>query len=172
MNGRNCHNVSADYDVVEKEIISALRTWLEGYRIKIETVGFSEEIAAYRSLFERSEQELTKLNNQMENAFNLVEQGIYTLEVFKDRRAKLTAAMEKVEAEQKEIMKILGQLEQSEHTRSNLIPQTEELLASYDSMTNQERNDILKTILYKIEYTKREADGKIEIDLYPRLPRI
>jgi len=38
-------------------------------------------------------------------------------------------------------------------------------------MTNEERNALLKEILKKIEY-KKEANGQIEIDLYPRLPKI
>lgn len=52
-----------------------------------------------------------------------------------------------------------------------LIPQTEELLQSYKDMTPEEKNKLLKAILYKIEY-KKELGGKIEIDLYPRLPRL
>jgi hypothetical protein len=38
-------------------------------------------------------------------------------------------------------------------------------------MTVAERNKLLKTILQRIEYRK-EADGKITIDLFPRLPKI
>ena len=38
-------------------------------------------------------------------------------------------------------------------------------------MTPEEKNKLLKAILYKIEY-KKELGGKIEIDLYPRLPRL
>ena len=53
----------------------------------------------------------------------------------------------------------------------NFIPQTETLLASYDDMTVQERNELLKTILYKIEYYRGE-DGIVSIDLYPRLPKV
>ena len=33
------------------------------------------------------------------------------------------------------------------------------------------RNALLKAILHRIEYAKG-ADGRIEIDLYPRLPKI
>ena len=62
-------------------------------------------------------------------------------------------------------------LETSENTQTTLIPQTEALLDSYDHMTNQERNALLKTVLHRIEYEKSE-DGKIVIDLYPRLPRL
>lgn len=171
VNGRNCHNSSADYEIVEKEIIAALRTWLKGYRVKIDTTGFADDIAEQRTLLEKCDQELAKLDSQLENAFDLVEQGVYTLDLFKERREKLNASIEKVKARRGGICTALEKLEASETCQSNLIPQTEELLASYANMTNQERNDLLKAILCKIEYRKG-ADGKIEIDLYPRLPHL
>ena len=65
----------------------------------------------------------------------------------------------------------IDRLEASQNQKANLIPQTEELLASYDHMTNTERNELLKVILEKIDYYKG-ADGEIVIDLYPRLPKI
>lgn len=171
VNMRNCHNGSADYDVVEKEIIAALRTWLEGYRVKIDTVGFAEDIADQRTLLEQCDHELSKLNQQLENAFNLVEQGIYTLELFRERREKLNASIDQVKERQSRIRMALEKLESADTCQSKLIPQTEELLESYADMTTQERNNLLKAILKKIEYQKG-ADGKIEIDLYPRLPQL
>ncbi|MCD8127053.1 MAG: recombinase family protein [Clostridiales bacterium] len=48
INGRNCHNRSAYFEDVEKEIISALRTWLKGYRIKLNTVGYADDIQEAR----------------------------------------------------------------------------------------------------------------------------
>ena len=66
---------------------------------------------------------------------------------------------------------MLLKLETSENIQSNLIPQAEALLESYDAMTNEERNALLKMILHRIEYNKND-NGEIEIDLYPRLPQI
>ena len=171
VNGRNCHNGSADYDIVEKEIITALRTWLEGYRVKIETVGFAEDIDEQRLLLEQCNIELAKLNQQLENAFNLVEQGLYTLELFRERREKLNASIDQVKEKRSSIRAALEKLETADSRQSKLIPQTEELLESYNDMTNQERNELLKAILQRIEYQKGD-DGKIEIDLYPRLPQL
>lgn len=171
VNGRNCHNGSAYFDVVEKEIIGALRTWLKGYKVKIDTVGYEEDIQAAEKKMAKLDQEIKKLSAQLDNAFDLVEQGVYTLDVFQSRRAKLTAAMDDQEAQKAEIRKLLDTLKASQSSQANLIPQTEELLSSYDDMTNQERNELLKEILEKIEYYKG-ADGQIVIDLYPRLPQI
>lgn len=171
VNSRNCHNGSADYGVVEKEIIAALRSWLEGYRVKIDAVGFADDIAEQKALLEKCEQELVKLHLQLENAFDLVEQGVYTLELFKERREKLNASIETLEERRSQMEATLEKLEASDACHFNLIPQTVELLASYPDMTNQERNDLLKAILRKISYQKG-AGGRIEIDLYPRLPRL
>ena len=171
VNARNCHNVSSDYEIVEKEIISALRTWLTGYRVKIETVGYTQDIEALEKSLSQHESDLQKLNRQLENAFNLVEQGVYTLEVFRARQDTLNAGIAEIKNKMSDIQITVQKMKDSDSARASLIPQTETLLASYDDMSNQERNALLKEILYRIEY-KKEASGKIQIDLYPRLPKI
>lgn len=171
VNSWNCHNVSSDYDVVETEIISALREWLKGYRVKLDTFGYTKDIEALRSQNDKLENELQKLNEQLERTYTLVEQGIYTLEIFKSRQESLNISISDTKAKISDNERVIARMEQGDSTKSSLIPQTEALLASYDDMTNEERNSLLKKILKKIEY-KKEANGKIEIDLYPRLPQI
>ena len=170
-NSRNCHNGSAYFDVVETEIINALRTWLKGYKVKIDTVGYTDEIATAKKQVMKLEQENRKLSLQLDNAFDLVEQGVYALDLFQKRQAKLTLAIEETERKKEEQQQLITHLEASQSTNANLVPQTEELLDSYNEMTNEEKNSLLKEILEKIEYYKGE-DGKIIIDLYPRLPKI
>lgn len=169
VNARNCHNSSADFALVETEIIHALREWLKGYKVKISTVGYEEDIQAAQKQLAKQEQEQKKLSAQLDNAFDLVEQGIYTLEVFQSSRAKLTKAMDELEVQRAKTQQLLNTLEENQTSQTNQIPQTEELI-SYDNMTNAERNELLKEILEKILYYKG-PDRKIEIDLYPRLPR-
>lgn len=171
VNSRNCHNGSSYFDVVEKEIINALRSWLKGYKVKIDTVGYADDIKLGKKRLEKLEQEKEKLETQLDNAFDLIEQGVYTLAVFQKRRAKITVSMEKLDEQIRNLHNEISALEISESTNNNIIPQTEELLASYDAMTNEERNQLLKEILEEIKYYKG-ANGQIEIDLYPRLPKI
>lgn len=170
-NGRNCHNVSADYATVEQEIIRALGVWLQGYRVKVDTLGYAEDIANCMQRLEQLAQETEKLQIQLNNAYDLVEQGLYTLDVFRQRHEKLRQALDAVHQRQAETEDMLARLKSSEAAQSSLIPQTEALLESYPEMTNQERNALLKAILHRIEYAKG-ADGRIEIDLYPRLPKL
>lgn len=170
-NARNCHNSSSYFDVVEKEIVGALRSWLKGYKVKINTVGYTDDIAAAQKQLNKFEHDLNKLSQQLDNAYDLVEQGVYTFDIFQSRRAKLTSAMEEIEEKKGNVLELIDRMEANQSTETKLIPQTEELLASYNDMTNEERNELLKEILEKIEYYKGD-DGKIVIDLYPRLPKI
>ena len=168
-NSRNCHNVSADYAIVEKQIIEALKVWLEGYKVKVDTVGFADEIADCRTQLEALDQEAAQINQQLENAFDLVEQGLYTLDFFRTRRDKLNSALSNISQKKLALEETIAHL--SEADQSSLVPQAEQLLDSYGEMTVAERNELLKNILCKIGYLKH-SEGQIEIDLYPRLPRI
>lgn len=170
VNGRNCHNVSASYEEVERVVLAALRTWLDGYKVKIDTVGFSEEIEQCKAQIAKGKKEQEKLAAQLDHAFDLVEQGVYSLEVFQERRGKLESALEETRRQTVRQEAALEELEENDQAQSSFIPQAEALLESYDSMTNKERNDLLKAVLYKIEY-KKEINGEIMIDLYPRLPQ-
>ena len=78
--------------------------------------------------------------------------------------------MDEVRGRIDQIKKTKAELEKKDAI-PRLIPQTEELLQSYPYMTPGERNKLLKAVLYRIDY-KKDADGKIEIDLYPKLPRL
>jgi len=171
VNGWNSHNVSADYDVVEKQIIDALKAWYEGYKVKIETTGYSEDIELCKARISKHQDKISKLQAQLNNAFDLIEQGVYTLDIFKERRAKLEAAIGEETAMLQEQTEFLERLESCDAAQSELIPQAETLLASYDEMTIKERNDLLKAILKMIKYTKNE-NGQIIIDLFPKLPRM
>ena len=111
----------------------------------------------------------SELNAQPTKAFNLVEQGIYTLEIFQQRRDSLTSSIADARDRQLHAEKLLLDYEENEASRNSLIPQTTALLECYEEMSISERNAVLKTILEKIEYRKGK-DGNIEIDLYPKFP--
>lgn len=171
VNGRNCHNASADYQAVEREIITALRGWLSGYRVRIDATGYEEELTACRAQMDRLTREEEKLKIQLDNAHDLVEQGVYTPAVFQERSAKLASTLEELAGKMEDLKALQNRLEAARDSGTGLIPQTEALLESYDRMTNRERNMLLKAILRRIEYEKGN-DGKIVIDLYPRLPKL
>ncbi len=114
VNSRNCHNSTANYAEVEREVISALRTWLEGYKVKIDTQGFADDIARCEALLAELEAETGRLQKQLDNAFDLVEQGVYTLDLFKARREKIEASMDEVRGRIDQIKKTKAELEKKD----------------------------------------------------------
>lgn len=167
VNMRNCHNATAGCQTVENAILDAVKLWFEGYQIKVKVTGFGEDIAALRTKLDELQAERVKLDQQMERAYNLVEQGVYTLEVFKNRRSRLESSMESLDAQAAALKDEIERMEQTDFSRRNMIPQAERLLYSYDQMSAQEQNEALKAILRRIEY-RRAKGGPVEIDLYPR----
>jgi hypothetical protein len=75
--------------------------------------------------------------------------------------------METLDAEMAALRSERKRMEETDFSRSNLIPQAERLLSSYEQMSVPERNEALKAIVKRIEY-RRERGGPVEIDLYPR----
>lgn len=171
INDRNCPTGSCSYDLAEEQIIESLSAWLKGYKLKITTNDFEEDIVRYQKFIYKANEQIGKLEKQLEKAFDLVEQGVYTLAVFQERREKLTLEISEAKKEIVRATKILSDIEEKSYQQTNLVPQTEQLLESYNQMTPQEKNDLLKQILYKVEYTK-ETYGSIEIDIYPKLPKL
>lgn len=91
---------------------------------------------------------------QLDNAHDLVEQGIYTPAVFRERSEKLASALEELARKRASLEAMRDRLAAARDGDANLIPKTEALLESYDRMTNRERNTLLKAILRRIEYEK------------------
>ena len=170
-NMRNCHNSTAAFELVETEIVEALKAWLVGYKVKLQTVGYADDIAANKKQIQKIDAEIKKLQGQLMNAYDLVEQGIYSKDIFISRRSVIQSSITSAEEKKTSVAEVLRRLEIAQNTQDSLIPQTERLLGSYDFMTNEERNALLKEIVQKIEY-KKTRQGAIEVDLYPHLPKM
>lgn len=168
VNIKNCHNTGCNYDVVEEKILEAIRIWFSDYQIKLDTVGYKTDIDSLEHDIRQVSKEIEKTKAQLNKAFDLIEQGIYTLDVFQERRAKLTDDIDALEAKRSAIQDQISILQTANESQANLIPTTQNLLDNYDILTVKQKNEILKKILFKIEYS-RQPQGEIEITLHPQL---
>lgn len=121
--------------------------------------------------------ELATLDKQLDNVHDLLEQGVYSTEKFLERSRvlaeKIQTAKENLDAIETEIALDAAR----EESRRSIIPEVEHLLAVYDDLPDAKaRNDMLKSVLEKVVYTKERGvrqggtpDG-FELVLYPRLP--
>lgn len=166
---RYCHNSSGDFAILEKLILEGIKNWFERYQIKLDTVGYAEEIQAQKDEIDYLDKQIEKSKAQLDKAFDLVEKGIYTLDVFAKRQEKLTKEIDDLKERRTISENEVARLENTVEASMNIIPATQHLLEYYDEMTVEERNALLKEILTKITYS-REPKGEIKINLFPRFP--
>lgn len=175
-----CNNVGSYLFYVEDAIISNLKKWIEEYKIDLKSRNVSptiDTITPIKLSLEKQRKELDSLHSQNYNIYDLLEQGVYTTEVFLERSRLLS---EKIENTQNSIVALEKQLASEEKRlseREQLIPKIEHLIAVYNDLSDaEEKNDMLKEVLEKIVYNKDKPGGRwgnpdnFEIVLYPKLP--
>lgn len=167
---RYCDNVSAPIFLVEKKLLTILSQWLADYKIE---VGNSQIQNQNFTIIERLQNELIKVNNQIENTYNLLEQGVYPTDVFISRNKILTDR-------KNEILKAINEEDsQSQLTEYTIIPQVESIVFFYNTLKLAKyKNLLLRQALEKIEYIKLLPNRKgqllndnFDIYIYPKLPK-
>ena len=175
----SCANVSSAFALVEKRVLDGLREWLEDYRLEwgLDAPQDASLLEHKRRAAKRLAGELATLDKQLDNVHDLLEQGVYSTEKFLERSRvlaeKIQTAKENLDAIETEIALDAAR----EESRRSIIPEVEHLLAVYDDLPDAKaKNDMLKSVLEKVVYTKERGvrqggtpDG-FELVLYPRLP--
>ena len=170
-NMRNCHNSTAAFDLIEAEILEALKAWFAGYMVKLQTIGYADDVVVHKKHIQKINAEIKKLRSQLSSAHDLVEQGVYTTDEFIARRKVVQEAISAAEEKKTSVEAGLRRILLAQEIQEIQIPKTEQVLGAYDFMTNSERNALLKQLVRRIEYRKASR-GNIEIDIYPTLPKI
>ena len=130
-----------------------------------------------RKSLRKSRSSLETLRKQLNRTHDLLEQGVYDTETFLSRSRSLT---ERIEAAEQEIENLSAEVHEDEvraAARRNIIPKVEKLLDVYSELPSaQAKNELLKEVLEKVDYTRQERSGRngpfdnFELVLYPKLP--
>ncbi|HNX64758.1 MAG TPA: recombinase family protein [Oscillospiraceae bacterium] len=175
---RYCSNVSAALFVIERKLIEQLQEWLNQYKVNIaEASPKKAESSHFEKASKNMKDELSKLDLQMSKLYDLLEQGIYTTEVFTERSAVLAEKKTK-------LIKDIGVLENQFKKEKNIkdiksifIPTVQKIIDSYFELPNAKvKNDLLKSVIRRIEYEKEAPNRRgqlekasFELDVFPIL---
>jgi DNA invertase Pin-like site-specific DNA recombinase len=178
-----CKNVSSHLSLVEKRVIEGLKDWLAGYKLKWQIDDNPKKTTksaldmAHKSLI-KLEKNIETIRTQQSNLDDLLEQGVYDIDKYKQRSQILDERIKQAEKDYKELQDKLTDEEQREEARKVIIPKVEKLIETYHALpTPQAKNDLLKEVLEKVVYTKKQggrwhtSPDDFELVLYPRLPR-
>lgn len=177
---RGCSNVGSAYDYMETKILIAIKSWYDSYTVELEQQ--KNEPDVNRNMLEKSlksiESEITTLNKQQGNIFDLLEQGVYSTEQFLERSQNLSERMASAKESKASIETNLTRHINGELAAYQLMPKVKHLLEAYDSLPSAaQKNELLKEIIEKIEYRKDKAAAHhagspddFQVTLYPKLP--
>ncbi len=178
---RDCDNISAPLYVVEEVLISSLKSWLNDFKAQWSkeklTNPYENDIRLKKSAIDQSNNNLATLKKQLERIYTLLEQGLYSEDIFKQRYKQLTNEIKELESSISRYDDELTELQNQSSHNDLFIPRAEHLLDIYfDLKTATARNDALKEIIMKFEYTKNEHNKKYNLEnknfvleLYPKV---
>ena len=173
---RKCkENVGSNIDYVEDKLLQSLKLLLEDYKIKLLN-NDNSDIEMLLKINEdnilSSKTELDKLKLQLNKTYDLLEQEVYTKDIFIERSNLLKQQIKEVNDT---INKLETEKKQISATKNNtevLIPKIEKVIDSYYETDNiKMKNNLLKDVLEKVEYTKINPSNKddFKLKLFPKI---
>lgn len=149
----HCTNIGSNLALVEQETIKALQEYISSQKELLATYNPAEEDD--NVMFVSLSKELDKYNKQLDKAYELVEQGIYTPQEFTKRTKTIK---DKITNTEKELNKY--QIKLNKDRIEKLLPKIEKVIDSYYKVTSAEKkNKLLKSVISYIEY-KKERGGR------------
>lgn len=177
-----CPTVGSRLDVTEASLLDALRVWLERYKISTEAQNAAEEqdsmlsIKTAEKALSRARKGLQDLEQQKGRLFDLLEQGVYTNDVFLERSRVLANRMSEAERQEKILREHLSSLRKTELIQQSLVPKVQNVLDAYSTLGSPaEKNALLKTVLDHAVYAKttggRYKESDLKLYVYPKIPK-
>lgn len=174
---RGCSNISSPIYLIEQAILSALSEYKHTLTYKdkpqeVKNDTLNVKLYSIASL----KNELATSKKQLSNTYDLLEQGVYSTEVFLERNKSLSAKISDIENRidtlQKEYDIDMIQI----YNKNNFIPKINTILDSYNQIDVQGKNELLKEVLEKVTYTKDTPakkgcleDAEFDIVIYPKI---
>lgn len=122
---RSCDNISAPLYLIEQELIHAFGSWAADYELTwTENSADSNQmlLETQKAAINKLKIQLQRLNGQLDKTFDLLEQGIYTNEMFSERNQALKQQIDEMNHRISEAEKIYYLEIQHANTSKNFVP--------------------------------------------------
>lgn len=164
---RYCGTVASKLYLVELSVMDFLEDWIKEHKIKVENIsphsGNATELC--RQKLDGLKLERDRIKKQLENTFDLLEQGIYTPEIFKERSAALSQKLTEIERSVADAEREIKNFKDDTALRDNFVPHFENLLDIYRASDDvSAKNRLLKALIRRITYTKSTKNTRRDPD--------
>lgn len=175
-----CKNVSSHLAIVEDRLLEALKTWLDDYKVKWkfeENTATKVKVDIDEKGIKRLNDELKTLEKQMDSLHDLLEQGVYTTEVFIERSKVLSNKISAVQLAKKTLQDDLELEKQRDESQKVIIPAVKKVLELYKVTEDPAlKNELLREVVDKAVYIKTKKSHRchptdeFELILHPKVP--
>lgn len=165
---RQCDCRSIFLESFEEAVVKEMTAWLDKYTITIKnhTVTVDENLVAS---LQQIEKQIVDAEVQQEKICDLLEKGIYTIEMFSKRNEKLQSEINNLKSSAQKIKSEIKKQEERANNSTEIVPKVQHILDSYDSLNPQQKNDLWQEVLHKIEFYAEPKGKDFHIDLYPKI---
>lgn len=179
--GTNCDNASAPINLVELRVLQVLSNWLTRYKVQWkldENDAQQNHILSKEAALKTQQKALDKLIQQRNSTYDLLEQGIYTKDVFLERNKMLAKKIEDTTTSINALSHEIAQAQERAQATKTIIPKVEHVLDLYwTAATPADKNTLLKSVIQGITYDKAKggrwkvAADDFKLTLYPKIPK-
>ena len=170
-----CDNISSKLYIVENKVIEALQIYFQNYIIDykvLENLKFSNNLILENNILELQKL-LERENSKLNKIYELLENNIYSKEEFISRSKKIKNNIRNLENRLNEYNTTILK---SDKERIE-IPKLKNIMELYKKLENaEEKNVLLKSLVFKITYLKREKSIKktsdsteFELNIFPKI---
>lgn len=155
-----CINVSCDckssyMSLIEARILDTLNSWIGEYAIDIKEQTSFDTIPSMKANLSVYQKELDTLNGQLSTTYDLLEQGIYTTEIFFSRTSSINQKIEDATAAYNKIQEQIVKEQKIKDDRVHFLPKIRNIVSCYWSLESPKaKNDLLKEVIDHIDYEK------------------
>ncbi len=168
-----CNNYASYMSLIEKDIIEVLCDWIDKYSIcSKQDNELTLNINTLNNNITALNKELSTTKEQLNNAYNFLERGIYTPEVFFERSAALKDKINTIEQNIHNIQNEILKEQKQQQAKLNFLPKVKTIVDCYWELDNAKaKNDMLKEVIDHIDYIKevkgRGHEDDFKLTIYP-----
>jgi len=165
---RHCDNVSAPLSLIEHKLVNELNIWLSNYEIQINQNTnkiTKNQLEIEQSSIQSIKNEIIQIDKQISQTYDLLEREIYTIDIFTKRNKELSERKEQFIEDISDMEKQYKDEISISEIKNIYVPQFKQLLHEYPQIKSiQERNQIIKLIVARIDYLKNDSNHRGHLD--------
>lgn len=160
---KSCKCVSAPIFLIERSILELLNKCFDEYTAEIDAQDLlsSNEHLNIKKAVDNLSAESYKIDLQISNTYDFFEQGIYTADIFEERRKILTDRKKEIQIKLIQQQKSLKESSKNFHEINKFFSYKKNIVSVYHSCKDpNEKNGLLKLLFDRIEYRKFEPNHR------------